>query len=59
MDVSLLDHGRQGLLGHAPGLQEAGEVGAFLELRDLQLDGAGPGLPDPMALAVALVDALR
>ncbi len=38
-------------------VEEAGEVGSLLLLGDLQLDGAGAGLPDPVA--VALVDPIR
>jgi hypothetical protein len=34
----------------AAALQEAGEVRALARLRDAQLDGAGPRLPDPVAV---------
>ena len=59
LDVCFPDHRCQRLLGHPPGFQEAGEIGALPELRDLQFDRPGPGLPDPIAVAVAVVDALR
>ena len=59
LDVGLLDHRRQGLLGRPPRLQEAREVAALPELRDLQLDRARAGLPDAVPVAVALVDAIR
>ena len=59
LDVSLLDHRGQRLLGHPPWLQEAGEVAPFPQLRDFQLDRAGAGLPDPVPVAVAVVDPLR
>ena len=55
LDVGLLDHRSQRLLGHPPRLQEAGEVAPLPQLRDLQLDRAGPGLPGPVAVAVALI----
>ena len=45
LDVGLLDHRSKRLLGHPPRLQEAGEVAPLPQLRDLQLDRAGPGLP--------------
>ena len=56
---SLLDHRRQHLLGHPTRLQEAGEVAPLPQLRDLQLHRADPGLPDPVAVAVAAVDPVR
>ena len=55
LDVGLLDHRRQRLLGGPAGLQEGREVGAAPQLRDPQLDRAGPGLPVALAVAVALV----
>ena len=59
LDVGLLDHRRERLLGHPPRLQKAGEVAALAQLRDAQLDRAGTGLPVAIAVAVAVVDALR
>jgi hypothetical protein len=38
--------------------QEAGKIRALAQLRDAQLNGAGPGLPIPLAIAVALGQAL-
>ena len=52
MDVGFLDHGHEGLLGRPPRLQEAREVRALAELRDLQIDGAGTRLPLALAIAV-------
>ena len=54
LDVGLLDDSRQRLLGHPPRLQEAGEGAALAELGDAKLDGTGPRLPVPVAVAVAL-----
>ncbi len=54
LDVGFLDDGGERLLGHAPRLEEAREVAASPELGDPELDGAGPGLPVPIAVAVAL-----
>ena len=45
LDVGLLDHRGQRLLGHAPRLQEAGEVAALAQLGDAQLDRPGARLP--------------
>jgi len=52
--VGLLDHRDQRLLRRAPRLQEGREVGALAQLGDAQIDGAGPRLPGPLAVAVAL-----
>jgi hypothetical protein len=49
-----LDHGGEGFLRHPPRLQEAGKIAAGAQLGDAQLDRAGPRLPDPVAVAVAL-----
>ena len=46
LDVGLLDHRGQRLLGHPARLEEAGEVAALAQLRDTQLNRAGAGLPD-------------
>jgi hypothetical protein len=54
LDVGLLDHSRERLLGHAARLQEAWKVRALPELRDAQLDSAGAGLPGALPIAVAL-----
>src|SRR5690349_3298782 len=58
LDVGLLDHRRERLLGRPAGLQEGREVGAAPELRDPELDRAGPGLPVALAVAVALHQAV-
>ena len=54
LDVGLLDHRGQRLLGHPARLQEAREVAALAQLGDAQLHRAGPGLPVAVAVAVAL-----
>ena len=54
LDVGLLDDRGQRLLGHPARLEEAREVAALAQLGDAQLDRAGPGLPVPVAIAVAL-----
>ena len=59
LDVGLLDHRCQRLLGHPPRLQEAGEVTPLPQLRDLQRDRAGAGLPGPITVAVAACEPLR
>jgi hypothetical protein len=57
--VALGDHGHQGTLGPATGLEQpVREVGAGPQLRDAQLDRAGPGVPVPLPVAVARVGAL-
>jgi hypothetical protein len=38
--IGFLNDGSEGLLGHAPGLEEARKVGSFAQLRDPQLDGS-------------------
>ena len=54
LNVSLLHHGGERLLGHPARLQEAWEVAALAQLGDAQLHRSGPGLPVPLAIAVAL-----
>jgi hypothetical protein len=56
LDVGLLDHRRQRLLGQAARLEEAGEVAAFAQLWDAQLDRSCPCMPVAVAIAVALID---
>ena len=58
LDVGLLDHRGERLLRHAPRLEEAWKIAAFPQLRDPELDRAGPGLPVPIAIAVPLRQAL-
>ena len=58
LDVGFLDDGRQRLLGHAARFEEARKVAAAAQLGDAQLHGAGPGLPVPISVAVALVGPL-
>jgi hypothetical protein len=54
LNISLLDHSSQGLLGHAARLQKAREIAACAKLGNAKLDRAGPRLPVPVAIAVAL-----
>ena len=58
MDVGLLDHGRERLLGRAARLEEGGEVGALAQLGDGQLDPAGARVPGALAVAVAVGEAI-
>jgi hypothetical protein len=58
LDVGLLDHSGERLLGHPARLQEAGEVRALAQLRDAQFDRAGPRLPVSVTVAVALDQSL-
>src|SRR4051812_20522253 len=55
MDVGLLDHGRERLLGGPPWLQKGREVRALAQLRDGEVDPARPCVPDPLAVAVAVI----
>jgi hypothetical protein len=59
LDVGLLNYRRQRLLGDPARLQETREVAALPELGDVQLDRPGAGLPDPVAIAVALRQPVR
>jgi hypothetical protein len=45
LNVGLLDHGHERLLGRLPWLQEARQVAALVQLRDLQRDPTGTGVP--------------
>ncbi len=45
MHIGLLNDGREHLLGHTARLEEAGEVEAFSQLGDAQIDGPGARLP--------------
>ena len=59
MHISLLHHRGERLFGQAARLQEDREVAALAQLGDAQLDRAGACLPQPVPVAVALVDPLR
>ena len=48
----------RGLLGSAPGLEEGGVVAALAQLGNAQLNGAGPGLPGTIPVAIAAVQTL-
>jgi len=54
LDIGLLDHRGQRLLGHPPRLEKAQKVRAFAKLGNAQLDRPGPRLPVSVAIAVAL-----
>jgi hypothetical protein len=54
MDVGLLDHSCQRLLGRAPGLEERREVAAAPQLGDAKLNSPGPSFPVAVPIAVAL-----
>lgn len=54
MNIGLLDHDHQRLLGSPPRLEEGGEVAARPELGDLQHDPACAGIPIADAVSVAL-----
>jgi hypothetical protein len=58
LDVGLLHDGGERLLGQAPRLEQAGEVGALAQLRNAQLDGAGPRLPEAITITIALREPL-
>jgi hypothetical protein len=53
-DIRLLHHAHERLLGALARLQERREVAALPDLRDLQLDLPGPGVPSPRPIAVAM-----
>ena len=59
LHVSLLDNRGERFLGHAPRFQEHREVAALAQLWDAQLDRPGAGLPDPVAVAIAVIDPVR
>lgn len=58
LDPGLLNDGNQRALGRLPRLQEAREVTAAPQLRNLQLERAEPGLQIPLTVAVAMRGAL-
>jgi hypothetical protein len=57
-DVGLLHYRDGRLLAAAARLEEAGEVAAAAELRDRQLELAGPGRPGSRSVAVAVRQSL-
>src|SRR5262249_34787875 len=59
LNVGLLDHRGERLLGRAARFQKGRKITALAQLRDAQLDGPGAGLPNPVAIAVAVIDAFR
>ncbi len=59
MHVGLLDNRGKGFLGQAPRLQKPREVTALAQLWNAQLDRPGAGLPDPVSVAIAVIDAVR
>jgi hypothetical protein len=59
LHVGFLDDRGERLLGRPTRLQEGREIAALAQLRDAQLDRPGARLPDPIAIAVALVDPIQ
>ena len=59
VDIGLLYHGHQRLLGRPAWFQEGGEVAALAQFGDVQADRARPGVPLPWPVAVALVLPVR
>ena len=58
VDVGLLDHGRERLLGRAARLEEGREVGALAQLGDGEVDPACSRVPGALAIAVAVIEPL-
>ncbi len=58
MNIGLLDHGRERLLGRSPRLQERREVGALAQLGNGEVDPACSRVPDPLAIAVSMIEPL-
>src|SRR5206468_3596289 len=56
LDVSLLDHRRQRLLGHPARLQETREIAALAQFRNAQFHRPGTGFPVALAIPVAMRD---
>ena len=56
MDVGFLDYRSQRLLGHAPRFEKGRKITALAQLGDAQLNRAGAGLPDPIAVPIAVID---
>lgn len=54
MDIGLLNHRHESLLGRAPRLQETGKVVSLPQLWDFQRDPAGPGVPITLPVAAPL-----
>ena len=59
LNIGLLDHRRERLLGHAARFQKGREITALAQLRDAQLDGPSAGLPNPVAIAITVIDSVR
>ena len=59
VDVGFLDHRHQRLLRRPARLQERREVTALAQLRDVQADRAGPGIPLALSIAIPLVLPVR
>ena len=58
MDIGLLDHSRERLLGGAPRFQKGRQIAALAQLGDGEIDPARPRVPGPLAIAVAVVEPL-
>src|SRR5690606_5999590 len=59
LNVSLLNHSHQGLLGPSARFEPAWHVGPLPEFGDLQIDRPDPRIPLTFPIAVAVVAALR
>ena len=58
LHVGLLDHGRKRLLGRSARLQKGREVAPLAQPGNAQLDRARPRLPVPVAVAIAVRQAI-
>ena len=58
MNIGLLDHRRERLLGRAARLQEPREVGALAQLGDGEVDPAHARVPGALAIAVSVIEPL-
>ena len=58
MDIGLLDHGRERLLGRAPRLEEGREVRALAQLGDGEVNPPSARVPGALAIAVAMIEPL-
>lgn len=56
LNIGFLNNGGQCLLRQAARLEKTGEIRAFTQLGDPQLDGASACLPIPVAIAVTLYE---
>src|ERR1019366_7462375 len=57
LDIGLLDHRRQRLLGQAAGFEKGRKIAAATQLRYAEFNRAGTGFPVTLTVAVALIAA--